>query len=255
MSELNTIIVEDEVGAANQLMLLLKIIDRDIVIKSVLPGVEQTIEWINSNPAPDLGFFDIQLEDGVSFEIFKRCSVSFPVIFATAYDQYAIEAFKVNSIDYLLKPVKEADLRFSIMKYKGLKKDGLDQNIIQTLIDVLESRQKTRTLLIRLKDKLIPVSENDFAYFYLDNGLLKGRTQNNQVFTLDQTIEELVSKLNQQNFFRANRQVIVNRTAIQEAEHYFNGRLALKLLHAPKVPVLISKARVQIFKSWWTQYR
>lgn len=255
MRELNVIIVEDEAGAAKDLMLLLKTVDQDIVIKSVLADVEQTIAWIMSNPAPDLAFFDIQLEDGVSFEVFKRCQVSFPVIFTTAYDQYAIEAFKVNSIDYLLKPIKEADLRAGITKYKDLRKTELDQNIVRQLLDALESRQKTLTLLIRIRGKLIPVLDSDFAYFYMDNGLLKGRTQNNQVFTLDQTIEELDKKLNSQNFFRVNRQVIANRTAIQEAEHYFNGRLALKLLHPPSTPVLISKARVQIFKTWWTQPR
>ena len=253
MSELNTIIVEDEVGAANHLKLTLKAVEPNVVVKSVLTGVKETIEWITSNPAPDLAFFDIQLEDGMSFDIFKKCKVKFPVIFTTAYDQYAIEAFKVNSVDYLLKPIKEADLLFSIAKYKDLRKPGLDQSVIQHLMGIVESRQKTLTLLIHVKDKLIPVPEIDFAYFYLENGLLKGRTRNNLVFTLDETLEELVSKLNKVNFFRANRQVIVSRTAVHEAEYYFNGRLALKLLHPPKEPVLISKARVQIFKEWWTQ--
>jgi two-component system LytT family response regulator len=253
MNELNTIIVEDEVGAANHLMLTLNTIGQNVVIRAALAGVEETIEWITSNPTPDLAFFDIQLADGVSFDIFKKCKVTFPVIFTTAYDQYAIDAFKVNSVDYLLKPIKEADLLFSIKKYKDLRKPELDQSVIQHLMEVIESKQKALTLLIRVKDKLIPVPENDFAYFHLENGLLKGRTINNHVFTLDETIEELISKLNKVNFFRANRQVIVSRSAVHEAEYYFNGRLALKLLHAPKEPVLISKARVQIFKEWWTQ--
>ena len=253
MNELNTIIVEDEVGAANHLRLILNTIEQNVVVRAVLSGVEETIQWITSHPAPDLAFFDIQLEDGVSFDVFKKCKVTFPVIFTTAYDQYAIEAFKVNSVDYLLKPVKEADLIFSIKKYKDLRKPELDQTLIQHLMEIVESKQKALTLLIRVKDKLIPVPENDFAYFHLENGLLKGRTINNLVFTLHEPIEELMSKLNKLNFFRANRQTIVCRSAVREAEYYFNGRLSLKLLHGPKEPVLISKVRVQIFKEWWTQ--
>lgn len=253
MSELNTIIVEDEVGAANQLKLTLKAVEQNVVVKSVLTGVKETVAWINSNPAPDLAFFDIQLEDGLSFDIFKNCKVKFPVIFTTAYDQYAIEAFKVNSVDYLLKPIKEADLLFSITKYKELKRPGLDQTVLEHVVRLVESRKRPLTLLIRIKDKLIPVPENDFAYFYLESGLVKGRTLKNTAFTLDETLEELISKLNKVNFFRANRQIIVSRAAVHEAEVYFNGRLALNLMHAPKEQVLISKARVPIFKAWWTQ--
>jgi two-component system LytT family response regulator len=251
MTDLRTIIVEDEVGAANQLTLLLKNIDANIHVLTILRGVQEAVEWIISNPSPDLAFFDIQLEDGLSFEIFKRCNFDFPVVFTTAYDQYAINAFKVNSIDYLLKPVKEGDLRFSISKYKA-GKTGLTHGMLDRLAGLLDPGQKMFTLLIRMKDKLIPVTENDFAYFYLDNSIVKGCTQTRQVFLLDQTIEELVTRLNKQNFFRANRQVVVNRNAILEAEYYFNGRLALRILNAPpERPVLISKARVPIFKNWW----
>jgi two-component system LytT family response regulator len=251
MNELSTLIIEDEVGAAIHLRSLLESIDPNIVIRSILPSVEEAVEWIASGPSPNLAFFDIQLEDGISFEIFKRCNISFPVIFTTAYDQCAIEAFKVNSIDYLLKPIKEGDLRYSISKYKDRRRSGFDPVAIQHLVGLLKARPKTVTLIIRSKDKLIPVAENDFAYFNLENGIVKGNTQSRQSFHVDQTIDELVEQLDKQNFFKTNRQTIVNRSVILEAEYYFNGRLALKLLHAPLKPVLISKARVQIFKEWW----
>lgn len=253
MSDLTAIIVEDEVGAANHLTSVLASVEPGIKIQTVLHSISEAVEWITTNNHPDIAFFDIQLEDGLSFEIFKECKVPFPVIFTTAYDQYAIEAFKVNSIAYLLKPIKEADLRFSLAKYKDIRRFGVDQNLVLQLIDTIEKKQRPLTLLIRLKDKLIPVPENEFAYFYLEHGLVKGRTLQNQSFPLDHTIEDLVLLLNKQNFFRANRQVVVNRAAIIEAEYYFNGRLSLKMFHGPQDPILISKARVPIFKKWWTK--
>ena len=253
MSELNIIIVEDEVGAANHLTSVLKNVEPSIKINAVLHSIVDAVEWVRENKRPDVAFFDIQLEDGLSFEIFKQCRVEFPVIFTTAYDQYAIEAFKVNSIDYLLKPIKESDLRFGLTKYQAMTRPGTDQKTMDRLICLIERKQRSYTLLIRSKDKLIPVPEEDFAFFYLENGILKGRTTQNQTVLVDQTIEDLVLLLNNEIFFRANRQVVVNRRFIHEAEYYFNGRLSLKILHGPKDPVLVSKARVPVFKEWWTR--
>ncbi len=253
MNELNAIIVEDETGAANHLVSVLSSVEPGIRILAILPGISEAVEWITTHSNPDIAFFDIQLEDGLSFEIFRACNVPFPVIFTTAFDQYAIDAFKVNSIDYLLKPIKEADLRFSLSKYRSTRRSSIDHHLVLQLMDAIESRQRPFTLLVRFKDKLIAVPENDFAYFYLEHGLLKGRTIQNQTFPLDHTLEDLIPLLNRQNFFRANRQVIVNRAAINEAEYYFNGRLSLKLLHGPKDPILISKARVPVFREWWVK--
>ncbi|MCG8323054.1 MAG: response regulator, partial [Cytophagales bacterium] len=120
--KLNLIIVEDELTAAENLRLMLKEIDTDINVMAILPGIKKSLEWLSSNKHPDLAFFDIQLEDGLSFEIFKEAEVDFPVIFTTAFDEYAIEAFKVNNIDYILKPIKEEDLIFSLEKYEKLNK-------------------------------------------------------------------------------------------------------------------------------------
>jgi two-component system LytT family response regulator len=250
MNELRVIVVEDEAGAATHITSMLRSIEPNIVIQAVLTNTEETIKWIDSNAAPDLAFFDIQLEDGRSFEIFKNCTVQFPVVFTTAYDHYAIEAFKVNSIDYLLKPVKETDLRFAIEKYRNLSKGTYDQKVIQQLVNAVT--QHRFTFLIHFKNKLIPVVEDEFVCFQLENGIVKGRTHDNQVFPIDLTMEDLTMKLNRQRFFRASRQAIVNRKAILEAEHYFNGRLALKLMNTPSLSILVSKARVHEFKHWWT---
>lgn len=250
MKELKVIIVEDEAGAATHLTTILRNIEPNIVILAVLTNIEETVRWIKSSTVPDLAFFDIQLEDGRSLEIFKNYDVRFPVVFTTAYDRYAIEAFKVNSIDYLLKPIKEADLRFAIEKYRNLNKGTFDQKIIQQLVNVVTQRRFT--FLIHFKDKLIPVAEDDFLYFQLENGIVKGKTRGNQLLPVDQTIEDLMTKLDRQLFFRASRQTIVNRSAILEAEHYFNGRLALKLMNTPSALILVSKARVNEFKHWWT---
>lgn len=250
MNELKVIIVEDEAGAARHLTSLLLNVEPNIAILAVLSNMEDTIRWIKSNPPPDLAFFDIQLEDGQSFEIFKGCDVLFPVVFTTAYDRFAIEAFKVNSIDYLLKPIKEADLRFAIEKYRSLTKATIDQKVIQQLVRVIT--QHRFTFLIHFKDKIIPVAEDDFLYFQVENGIVKGRTRGNQVFPIDQTIEDLMIKLDKQVFFRVSRSAVVNRSAVLEAENYFNGRLALKLINSPSSLMLVSKARVHEFKQWWT---
>jgi two-component system LytT family response regulator len=210
----------------------------------------QTVAWLSSNPTPDLAFFDIQLEDGLSFEIFKKVEIDFPIIFTTAFDSYAIEAFKVNSIDYLLKPIKEEDLKFSLDKYRNLNGSKVSRAVIDKIVDSMRARQGLSTFLIHYKDKLIPIAEKDFAYFYIDNGVVHGCTHSNQTYLMDQTVEELDRQLNDRQFFRANRQYIINRAAIKEAEFYFNGRLLLKLSPAAKDNVLISKVRVPVFKDW-----
>lgn len=250
MSSISAIVVEDEPGAARHLVSVIQAVDPGIVIRGVFGSVEDTVDWINSNFPPDFAFFDIRLEDGLSFEIFRRCDVRFPVVFTTAYDQYAIEAFKVNSIDYLLKPIKESDLRFSIDKFKRHKGSGSGQRAIIQMLKTFERQQHPMSLLIRVKDRLIAVEEREFFYFHLENGIVHGRTDSHY-YTIDQTMDDLVSSLSSSMFFRANRQFIVNRSAIREAEFYFNGRLSLKLFSEPSVPVLVSKARVPLFKTWW----
>ena len=250
MTRLSAIIVEDEVGAANHLSILLSNLQEEIQLLACFKSVQETVEWIVDGGQPDLAFLDIQLEDGLSFEIFKRCDVSFPVIFTTAFDQYAIDAFKVNSIDYLLKPIKESQLKSSVNKYKTLRSPSIDGKVLRNILEAMGSGRREYTLLIHHRGSIRPITETEFAYFHLENGQLYGCTKNNQSYSISCNIEQLFDTLDQYLFFRANRQVIVNRSAIAEAELYFNGRLSLKLRPPKKDQILISKARVSVFKEW-----
>lgn len=249
MTRLKVIIVEDEPGAAGNLQSILADVAPYAMVMAVLTSIEDTVNWLISKPAPDLAFFDIQLSDGLSFEIFKKVDMAFPVIFTTAYDHYAIEAFKVNSIDYLLKPIKEEALAFSVRKYEKLNKATIDKESIAQILKSVSARHSA-TFLVHYKDKLIPISAKDISYFSIDQGLVRACTSKNQLYPIDYTLEELEESLDENRFFRANRQYIINRTAIRDIELYFNGRLAINL--TPKAPdrVLVSKARAGEFRAW-----
>ena len=249
MIRLKVIIVEDEPGAADNLQSTLADVAPYVTVVAILTSIEDTVTWLSTQPSPDLAFFDIQLSDGLSFEIFQKTEVTFPVIFTTAYDHHAIEAFKVNSIDYLLKPIKEEALAFSIRKYEQLRKATIDHTLITQIFKTVTSGH-TATFLVRYKDKLIPITSDDVSYFSIDQGLVHACTFKNQVYPIDHTLEELEESLDEGRFFRANRQYIINRAAIRDIELYFNGRLAINL--TPKTPelVLVSKARAGEFRAW-----
>jgi two-component system, LytTR family, response regulator LytT len=251
MKLMNVIIVEDEMGAANSLKLLLEEISPATKVLATLTSIEQTLEWLSTNDFPDLAFFDIQLEDGLSFEIFKRVEIDFPVVFTTAFDQYAIDAFKVNSIDYLLKPIKDADLLFSLKKYENLNKATVDRKLAESILNAV-SQSQTTTFLVHYRDKLIPVAATEIAFFYIDNGLVHGYTHGRQVYPIENTLDELETTLRRQQFFRANRQFIINKTAVKDLEFYLNGRLLVNMLPPAPESILISKARVPVFKEWLT---
>lgn len=250
MSALPAIIVEDEINAAKDLTYLLEELNANIMVSAILPSIEKTISWLQENEAPALGFFDIQLQDGQSFEIFKRAQFSFPVIFTTAYDEYAIDAFKVNSIDYLLKPVQKNTLEFSLNKFKNLQLNTLSNRTLESILTLIGREKKTSTLLVRYRDKLIPVLLNDFAYFTIENDNVYGCTLNKAIYAIDSTMDQLQSIVDSDKFFRANRQFLINRSSIQELEIFFNNRLIVKLAPSPADDVIISKARVPLFKKW-----
>lgn len=250
MNTHRAIIVEDEVNAAKDLSYLLAELDANITVSAILPSVEETILWLQRNEAPTLGFFDIQLQDGQSFEIFRQNPFSFPVIFTTAYDEYAIDAFKVNSIDYLLKPIQKNALEFSLNKFKSLQLNTISHSKLDSILNRISSDKKTTTLLVQNREKLIPVLIDDFAYFFIENENVYGCTLTKVVHTIDSTIERLQSMVDPDKFFRANRQFLINRSSIREMEVFFNGRLIVKLNPSPSEHVVISKARVPLFKKW-----
>jgi DNA-binding LytR/AlgR family response regulator len=249
---MKAIIVEDEMLAARNLMTILDEIGTVQVI-ATLDSIIETIDWLNSNPSPDLMFLDIHLADGSAFEIFDRIVVKCPVIFTTAYDEYALKAFKVNSIDYLLKPIEISAVNQALKKMRDLSTSPGLQADMQTLIASLKksSIYKTHFLIPVKGDKLLPIQTNEIACFFIDTSLVKAKTFDDRDFIFDYTLDELAGMLNPDDFFRANRQFIIARTAIKDVDFWFNSRLSVNLKVSVPEKILVSKARVNDFKDWF----
>jgi len=249
---MNVILVEDELSARQNMLAIFNELNIQINVMACLESIEESVNWIKSNPKPELGFFDIQLADGVSFDIFDKTEVSFPVVFTTAFDEYAIRAFKVNSIDYILKPIKKSDVEFAINKYHNSQKQTItDKNLLDVLHTLTnKADHEKKTILIKKHDGFVPVPVADFALFLIESAIVYGLTFKEEKYVLDETLDVLENKLNQTDFFRANRQFIVSRKTIIEVKNYFNGRLLLKTKPNIKEQILISKARVNLFRQW-----
>ena len=249
---MNVILVEDELSARQNMLAIFNELNIQINVMACLESIEDAVKWIKSNPKPELGFFDIQLADGVSFEIFDKTEVSFPVVFTTAFDEYAIKAFKVNSIDYILKPIKKTDVEFALNKYHNSQKQTItDKNLLDVLHTLTnKADHEKKTILIKKYDGFVPVPVADFALFLIESAIVYGLTFKEEKYVLDETLDVLENKLNQTDFFRANRQFIVSRKTIIEVKNYFNGRLLLKTKPNTKEQILISKARVNLFRQW-----
>jgi DNA-binding LytR/AlgR family response regulator len=202
---------------------------------------------------PELLFLDIHLADGSAFEIFRHADISCPIIFTTAYDEYALKAFKVNSIDYLLKPIDVDAVHQSLAKLKALSgKDSVRtdlQNFIGSFIKA--STYKTHFLIPLKGDKLFPVQTSEIACFFIDASLVRAKTFEDKTFTFEYTLDELANMLNPSDFFRANRQFIIARKAVKDIDFWFNSRLSVNLKIAVPEKILISKARVPEFKNWF----
>jgi DNA-binding LytR/AlgR family response regulator len=250
---MNALIVEDEILAAKHLQYVLDDVGGFKVI-AILESISETIEWFKTNTQPDLLFLDIHLADGSAFEIFKHVNITCPIVFTTAYDEYAIKAFKVNSVDYLLKPVDAEAIKDAMKKLKGLSASNSPKSEIQNLIDTFRKTTAYKThFLIPLKgDKLFPVKSSDIACFYIDTSLVKARTFEDRIYTFEYTLDELAGMLNPADFFRANRQFIIARNSIKDIDFWFNSRLSVNLKVTVNEKILISKARVPEFKSWFS---
>ena len=249
---MNVIIIEDEIGERQNMIAIFNELKIEINVTACLESIEEAVNWIKSNPKPELGFFDIQLADGVSFEIFNKTDVSFPVVFTTAFDEYAIRAFKVNSIDYILKPIKKSDVEFALKKYQHSQKQSATDKKLLDVIHTLNNKadSKKKTILIKKYDGFIPIPVSDFALFLIENGIVYGLTHKEERYVINETLDLLENQLNNTDFFRANRQFIASRKTIKEVHNYFNGRLLLKIKLKTEEQILISKARVNIFKQW-----
>jgi DNA-binding LytR/AlgR family response regulator len=252
---MKALIIEDEYPAAERLGKLIAKADSGIEICSVLESVAAAREWFAANPSPDLIFSDIQLSDGLSFEIFEKTLINSPIIFTTSYDEYAIKAFKVKSIDYLLKPIKLQELQQAIDKYKDLKGEPAGQDSalkLEALLDVLPNsgkKYKTR-FLVKSREQLIPIFAEQIAYFQASNELVLLVKKDGKKYLVDYTLEQLEKMLNPEDFFRLNRQFIAHLSAIQEIHTYFNGKLKLELNPRATDEVLVSRDKAHVFKSW-----
>ncbi|WP_420149696.1 LytR/AlgR family response regulator transcription factor [Spirosoma sp.] len=253
---MNILLIEDEELAVRKLSKLLQEIDPTVQIVGSTASVRASINFLKSQPAPDLILMDIELADGQSFEIFEQTPVESPVIFTTSYDEYALKAFKVNSIDYLLKPIKRHELEASLAKHKRLLDRPNTQDrvvfdsLVQQLRQQLQPTEHRKRFLVRHLTQWMPVEVSDIAYFFSEEGVSLFRTKTNQKFSIDYTLDELESMLDPTQFFRANRQFIVDIGAVQQIHPHFNNKLKLTLKPASEHEVLVSRERATDFKKW-----
>ena len=229
---MKTLIIEDEKAALRNLKAAMKEVEVEFEIVGETDSVAGTLEWFAAHPMPELVFMDIHLADGSAFGIFDRVDITCPIIFTTAYDEYALQAFRVNSIAYLLKPISGVDLQKAVDKLKML--EGSDSR--QPMVDL-------QAVMRALK--------REESYFYIDDGAVKAVTQSAGSYDFQQTLDELAEQLNPRHFFRANRQYIVARKAVVGASLWFGGRMVLQLTPPTVEKVIISKARVPAFKEWF----
>jgi two-component system, LytTR family, response regulator LytT len=249
------LIVEDEELAVKKLQKTLLTIDRMVEIVGVTDSIKSTVNYLRNNPAPDLILMDIELADGQSFEVFNMVPVKGPVIFITSYDEYALKAFKVNSVDYLLKPVQKEELEAAINKYKELNsvgsKDNSDiSNLIKELQNKLQPKEYRKRFLVKQAQKLVSIEVDDIAYFYSDGRLNFFKTRDNRKFVVDYTMDELSDMLDPDQFFRISRAFYVSADSIDQIHDYFGNRLLLNLQPALDKEALVSREKVMDFKRW-----
>ena len=250
-------IIEDEPKIAESLKLILMEIDPSISVMKILSSVKSSVEWLRVNQSScDLLFMDINLTDGLSFEIFNQIESNTPIVFLTAYDQYALDAFKVNGVDYILKPFDKTKIKQSLKKFKSLTQTGsnpLNAECLQHLLEVVASKtitNKRKSYLVYHQDKLIPLAVDDISWFYKSNQVTYACTISNKKYVIDDALDKIQNEVSSVNFYRANRQFIVSKNAIENIAIYFNGRLIVNILPKPDEKIIVSKAKATDFKNW-----
>ena len=250
---MNSVIVEDEIVAAQNLERLLSSLDQDINVIAVLQSIDQSVEWFSNNNLPDVVFMDIHLADGDSFSIFKSVDINCPIIFTTAYDQYALKAFEVNSVDYLLKPISKMSLERAISKLNNLSVTQNNTEVIKKLLNAVNQNATIyrKSFLIPFKDKLIPISSDDFAFIYSMNRKAVITCFNKQEYTMDSSLDDFLKQLDPKLFFRANRQFIVSHKAVSHMTIWFDGKLVINLTVDTPERIIVSRVRSSEFKNWY----
>lgn len=255
---LRIILIEDEAATARNLEFILKGINPGIEVIVTLQSITESVDWLTDNDRDyDLIFSDIRLSDGLSFEIFKQIEIGKPIIFVTAYNDYAIEAFRNNGIDYVLKPFDREEIHRTLLKYNTLIATGIkmEQTKTEALLQQLESVTKRykKSFLIHYCGRLIPVEAAKISWFYTSNEIVYAQTTTGQKYTVEFTLEQLERDLDPELFFRANRQFIINRNAIDTVEYFFNGRLLIKIYPLSQEQIIVSKAKAMVFRKWLDQ--
>ena len=248
---MRVLIVEDETTAVDNLEYLLRKVDRAIEIAAVTESVEQTQQWLMHNHA-DLIFMDIHLSDGSAFSLFDHIKVATPIIFTTAYDQYALDAFKVNSIDYLLKPIKQTVLERALEKFKRLTASDLN-SYISRINQLTEKPKYQSRILVTVKDKIIPLAVEDIACIYSTDRKTEIITTAGQTYNYNKPLDTMIKNLDPTAFFRANKQFIINRNQIADITVWFDSRLRVRLTVTSPEDIYIAKNRVSEFNSWLTE--
>lgn len=252
---MKVVIIEDEPLIAKNLQRMLKQIDTAVDVLAVLDSVSSSVKWLQENKQPDLLFMDIQLADGVSFDIFNKTKIENPVIFTTAYNEYAIRAFKVNSVDYLLKPIDKEQLQLAIEKFKkyfGVKNDAVGEQF-KLLLENLQNKSTPKfkeRFLAHYKGGIVPVPENKTAYFIKDTIIYLGNNDNEKLVTDYNTIDEIEEVMNPSNFFRANRQMIIHIGQVDTYKKHDTGKIEVHLKCDKNLRVDVSREKANEFVKW-----
>jgi DNA-binding LytR/AlgR family response regulator len=250
---MNLLIIEDEPQAAQRLEKLLTALVPDGVVVGNLDSVKKAVDWFGKNPPPDVVLMDIQLADGLSFEIFEKCDVSAPVIFTTAYDEYALRAFKVNSIDYILKPVDKGELNAALKKLNTRVESKADTTqllkAMNEAVKMLLKKYKTR-FVVKVGEHIKTIEVGQVRFFYSQDKASFCFTNDNRNFLLDYTLEQIVEMVDPAQFFRINRKYLVGSAAIQDIITHTNSRLKLVLKGCTDNDSIVAREKVQEFREW-----
>jgi len=258
MNPIRLVIIEDEQLAAERLQKQVEKLKLHTQILAVLESVSQAQKWFSQNPSPNLVLSDIQLGDGISFQIFEKKIITCPIIFTTSYDEFAVRAFKVQSIDYLLKPIKQNELENAVQKFLVHQKATLApwEEFQQKICLIMSQIEKPKTqykerFVVKQADQLIPVATHEIAYFFTRNDWVCLCTKEGKQHIVDFKLEELNEMVDPKQFFRLNRQFLSSASAIQKAHNHLNGKLKLDLNPKPEEEVFVSREKAQSFKVWW----
>ena len=251
-SKIRIAVIEDELAAVSRLKReLQRMKDFEFEVLVELESVKESVAWLQANETVELIFLDIHLADGLSFEIFRKVDVRTPVIFTTAYDEYALQAFKVNSLDYLLKPIAPAELEDALHRFLDQRKFPTDDFAkLSALATHFQPVKHRSSFLVSYRQKMMMVDVDDVAFLFVKERGVFLKEKDGREYLLDFYLDDLENQLDPEKFFRANRQYLVSRSAIEEIETYFNGRLILKMKPGSPTSVIISKSKASEFKRW-----